>query len=128
MATKARFKDTDMQAVIGWVLRIGVIVSISVVFVGGVIYISRHGGAIPDYSKFNGVPNFVQLHGLINGIISLKGRSIIQAGIIFLIATPILRIVFSTIGFVLEKDYLYIGISLLVLLIILISSISGHVG
>jgi uncharacterized membrane protein len=128
MATKARFKDTDMQAVIGWVLRIGVIVSISVVFVGGVIYISRHGGAIPDYSKFNGVPNFVQLHGLINGIISLKGRSIIQAGIILLIATPILRIVFSTIGFVLEKDYLYIGISLLVLLIILISSISGHVG
>jgi uncharacterized membrane protein len=128
MATKARFKDTDMQAVIGWVLRIGVIVSISVVFVGGVIYISRHGGSIPNYSKFNGVPNFVQLHGLINGIINLKGRSIIQAGIILLIATPILRIVFSTLGFVLEKDYLYVGISLLVLLIIIISSISGHVG
>jgi uncharacterized membrane protein len=128
MAAKARFKDTDMQAVIGWVLRIGVIMSVSVVFIGGVLYIYRHGGSIPDYSKFNGVPNFVQLHGLINGIINLRGRSIIQAGIILLIATPILRIVFSTIGFVLEKDYLYIGISLLVLLIIIISSISGHVG
>jgi len=128
MAAKARFKDTDMQAVIGWVLRIGVIVSISVVFVGGVIYIYRHGGAVPNYSKFNGVPNFVQLHGIINGIINLRGRSIIQAGIILLIATPILRIVFSTVSFVLEKDYLYVGISLLVLLIIIISSISGHAG
>jgi uncharacterized membrane protein len=124
MAAKARFKDTDMQAVIGWVLRIGVIVSISVVFVGGVIYIYRHSGSIPNYSKFNGVPDYVQLHGIIN----LRGRSIIQAGIILLIATPIMRIVFSTVSFALEKDYLYVGISLLVLLIIIISSINGHAG
>ena len=128
MAAKARFKDTDMQAVIGWVLRIGVIVSISVVFVGGVIYIYRHGGTVPNYSKFNGVPDFVKLNGIINGIINFRGRSIIQAGIILLIATPILRIVFSTVSFVLEKDYLYVGISLLVLLIIIISLISGHAG
>lgn len=128
MATKARFKDTDMQAVIGWVLRMGVIVSVTIVFIGGVLYMYRHDGSIPDYSKFSGVPNFVQLHGLINGILNLKGRSIIQAGIILLIATPILRIAFSTVGFVLEKDYLYIGISLLVLLIIITSSLSGHAG
>lgn len=128
MRVKAHFKDTDMQVLIGWVLRIGVIVSVGVVFIGGVLYISRHSGATPDYSKFDGVPNFVQLHGLINGIISLKGRSIIQTGIILLIATPILRIVFSTVSFVLERDYLYIVISLLVLLIIIISSISGHGG
>jgi uncharacterized membrane protein len=128
MAAKARFKDTDMQVVIGWVLRTGVIISVSVVFVGGVLYIYRHGGSIPDYSKFNGVPNFVQLPGIINGIINLKGRSIIQAGIVLLIATPILRIAFSAVSFILEKDYLYVGISLLVLLIIIISSISGHVG
>src|ERR1700760_3186919 len=113
MAAKARFKDTDMQAVIGWVLRIGVIVSISVVFIGGIIYLYRHGGSITHYSKFTGVPDFVQLHGIINGIINLRGRSIIQAGIILLIATPILRIAFSTVSFLLEKDYLYVGISFL---------------
>ena len=128
MAAKASFKDTDMQSVIGWVLRIGVIVSITVVFIGGVIYIYRHGGATTNYSKFTGVPDFVQLHGIINGIMNVRGRSIIQAGIILLIATPILRIVFSTISFVLEKDYLYVGISFLVLVIIIISSISGHAG
>lgn len=128
MAAKASFKDTDIQTIIGWVLRIGVIVSISVVFIGGALYLYRHNGIIPNYTKFNGVPSFVQLHGIVNGILSLKGRSIIQAGIVLLIATPILRIVFSTIGFILEKDYLYMGISLLVLFIIILSSVSGHVG
>jgi len=126
MAAKAGFKDTDMQSVIGWVLRIGVIVSISVVFVGGALYLYRHGESVPNYTKFNGVPSFVQLNGIITGILNLRGRSIIQAGIILLIATPIVRIIFSTISFVLEKDYLYIGISSLVLLIIILSSISGH--
>jgi uncharacterized membrane protein len=126
MAAKAGFKDTDMQVVIGWVLRIGVILSISVVFIGGMLYLYRHGESVPNYTKFNGVPNFVQLNGIITGILDLRGRSIIQAGIILLIATPIVRVIFSAIGFVLEKDYLYIGISLLVLLIIILSSISGH--
>ena len=126
MAAKAVFKDTDMQAIIGWVLRIGVILSLSIVFIGGAMYLYRHGESVSDYSKFIGVPNFVQLNGIIPGILNLRGRSIIQAGIILLIATPIVRIIFSTISFVLEKDYLYIGISLLVLLIIILSSISGH--
>jgi len=49
-------------------------------------------------------------------------------GIALLIATPILRVIFSAIGFVLEKDYLYLGISLVVLSIIFFSALSGHAG
>jgi uncharacterized membrane protein len=129
MAQKARFKDTDMQAVIGWVLRIGVIVSISIVFIGGVIYLTRHGHEIADDRKFVGVPGFVHTAtGIFNGIFTFRGRAIIQFGIILLIATPIIRVIFSAIGFVLERDYMYLGISLLVLLIIFASMLSGHAG
>src|SRR6202012_1331926 len=123
MAAKTRFKDADMQAVIGWVLRIGVIVSVSVVIFGGIVYLYRHGSEAPDHKNFITQPSFVQLNGIIQGIIDFHGRSIIQAGIILLIATPILRIIFSTISFALEKDRLYVVISLLVLLIIDFSSI-----
>jgi uncharacterized membrane protein len=126
MAAKTRFKDTDMQAVIGWVLRIGVIVSISIVAFGGIVYLWRHSSELPNHGKFTTLPDFVQLNGIIGGIIDFHGRSIIQAGIILLIATPILRIIFSAIGFALEKDRLYVCISLLVLLIIFISSMGGH--
>jgi uncharacterized membrane protein len=129
MAQKTHFKDTDMQVVIGWVLRIGVIVSISIVFFGGVIFLYRHGYEIVDHRKFIGIPDFIQtFSGIMNGIITLRGQAIIQFGIILLIATPILRVMFSTVGFVLEGDKLYICISLLVLLIIFISMISGHAG
>lgn len=122
----ANIKDTDIKSAIGWVLRVGVLSSIAIVLFGGIIYIYRHGHTVPDYRTFSGVPDFVQPGGIINGILTFRGRAIIQAGIVLLIATPVIRVVFSAIGFILEKDYLYIGITLLVLLIILISMLSGH--
>jgi uncharacterized membrane protein len=124
-----KFKDTDMQSLLGNVLRAGTVISISVVFFGGVIYLIRHGHSVAGYTSFKGVPAFVQhSDGLINGAIHLKGQAIIQLGIIMLIATPILRVVISAVGFVLEKDYFYVAISILVLLIIFISMLGGHAG
>jgi uncharacterized membrane protein len=124
-----KFKDTDIQSLIGKVLRGGMIVSMSIVFFGGILFMYRHGHSIPDYKTFKGIPTFLQTPGsLINAALIFKGQAIIQLGIILLIATPILRVVFSTIGFVLEKDYLYVCISLLVLAIIFTSMISGHAG
>jgi len=128
MAAKTRFKDKDMQAIIGWVQRIGVIVSISIVIFGGVVYLSRHGSETPEHSTFTGVPVFVEAPHVIGGVLDFRGRAIIQIGIMLLIATPILRIIFSIIGFAIEKDKLYVAISLLVLLIIFLSSMSGHIG
>ncbi|MBC7400606.1 MAG: DUF1634 domain-containing protein [Mucilaginibacter sp.] len=124
----ANLKDTDIKTAIGWVLRIGVLGSIAIVLFGGIIYIYRHGHTVPNYQTFTGVPDFVQPGGIINGILTFRGRAIIQAGIILLIATPIIRVVFSAIGFIIEKDYLYVGITVSVLLIIFISMLSGHAG
>ncbi len=118
-----------MQLLLSYVLRVGTIVSISVVFIGGVFFIYRHGQSISDYHKWNGVPAFIQTAGgIFHGIWALHGQAMIQFGIVLLIATPILRIVFSAIGFALEKDYMYIGISLLVLGIIFFSMMTGRVG
>ncbi len=129
MAAKAGFKDKDMQAVIGLVLRAGVIISMAIVILGAVIYLYRHGDTVTDYSRFKGMPDFMRtLSGITEGVFDFRGRAIIQAGIIMLIATPILRVAFSMVSFALEKDYLYVGISSLVLLIILVSMLSGNVG
>ncbi len=122
-----KFKDTDMQLLLGQVLRAGTVISISVVFFGGILYLYRHGHTVVNYKTFVGIPNFVShFQGIIYGVVNIKGQAIIQTGIILLIATPILRVVCSAIGFVLEKDYLYVGISLLVLFIIFMSMLSGH--
>jgi uncharacterized membrane protein len=123
------FKDRDMQVIIGWILRVGVVTSMIIVFIGGALFIFRHGHSIPDYHHFNGVPDFIRTPGgIINGILSFRGQAIIQAGIILLIATPIIRVAFSAIGFLIEKDYLYTAITLVVLLIIVASMLGGHMG
>jgi uncharacterized membrane protein len=125
----SNFKDKDMQAVIGWVLRAGVFISMSIVFFGGVLYLYRHGHTTANYHEFKGVPDFIHsIPGIINGIFTFRGRAIIQAGIILLIATPVIRVIFSAVGFILEKDYLYTGITFVVLLVIIISALSGHAG
>jgi uncharacterized membrane protein len=126
---KDKFKDTDMQVIIGWVLRMGVFISMTIVVFGGILYIYKHGQSVADYSVFKGIPPFVQsMSGIANGMLHFSGRAIIQAGIVLLIATPIIRVVFSAIGFILEKDYLYIGITIVVLSIIFLSMLSGHAG
>jgi uncharacterized membrane protein len=129
MAQKASFRDKDIQTIIGWVLRLGVIVSISIVFIGGLIYLWRHGHEVVDHRQFKGVPAFIRTAaGVLHGVVTVRGQAIIQSGIVLLIATPILRVVFSIIGFTIEKDKLYIFISLLVLAIIVASMLTGHAG
>jgi uncharacterized membrane protein len=124
-----KFKDTDMQLLLGRVLRAGTITSVSIVFFGGVIYLHKHGHFPANYKIFTGTPAFLHQTGsLFEGVMALRGQAIIQIGILLLIATPILRVIFSAIGFVLEKDYLYVSISLLVLLIIFMSMLGGHTG
>ncbi|MDT3402755.1 DUF1634 domain-containing protein [Mucilaginibacter terrae] len=129
MPEQKHIADTDIQQIIGWILRLGVIISMGVVFVGGCVYLYRHGYETVHYGEFVGIPGFVHsASGIWHGIITFRGRAIIQAGIILLIATPVIRILFSAIGFVLEKDWLYTGITLLVLFIIVASALTGHAG
>ncbi len=123
---KKVFKEADIQFYIGSLLRWGVIISMSVVFVGGLVYLYRHGAEKPDYHTFNGEPEFLrQVQGILQGVILIKGRAIIQTGILLLIATPIARVLLSAISFILEKDYLYVVITIIVFCIILFSMLSG---
>jgi uncharacterized membrane protein len=52
---------------------------------------------------------------------TLKGAAIIQFGLLMLVFTPIARVLMSAVSFLMEKDYLYVVICLIVLAIIAIS-------
>ena len=122
-------KDKDIQLFIGSLLRWGVLLSMAVVIFGGVVYLYRHGQSVMDYSTFKGQPDLTSnFKAIINGVITFRGRAIIQLGILLLIATPIARVVYSAIGFIAEKDYLYLSIALIVLSIIIASMLGGFGG
>jgi uncharacterized membrane protein len=65
---------------------------------------------------------------IIAGALALRARSIIQLGVLLLVATPIARVAFSILGFTLERDRLYVVITSIVLGILLYSLVGGTVG
>ena len=51
----------------------------------------------------------------------------LAAGLLLLIATPVARVVLSVAAFALQRDLLYVGITLIVLAILTFSLLSGGV-
>ena len=110
-------------------LRTGVLLSALVVFAGGIYYLARHGSEPVEYRDFHGAPEVDRkMVEIIQGALTLRARSIIQIGILLLIATPITRVAVSLVGFTLKRDGKYVVITAIVLAVLLYSLISGAVG
>jgi uncharacterized membrane protein len=125
--SKHSFADYDMEQFIGLQLRYGVIISSVIVLIGGVLYLSQSGQLpLPAYHTFIGTKGgFTSFREILAGLKSGQARGIIQFGVMVLIATPILRIAFSLLGFVLEKDKMYILITAVVLAVMMVSIFGG---
>ena len=95
--------DERMEQIVGTLLRAGVILAAAVVAAGGVWYLWQHGGEQPAYSKFHGATR----------------EPFIQLGLILLIATPVTRVAVSVVAFAIERDWLYVGITLVVLTVLI---------
>ncbi len=123
MVQEEKFGEKDFQTIIGNLLRYGVWISLSVAFIGGIVYLLHNANQIEDYSVFkeNDRNIFEVIAAVYNGAIQGNGESLIFTGIILLFLTPVLRVLLSLFSFLLEKDYLYVGITLIVILIIIIS-------
>ena len=125
-ASEHGWNDTRMEVIIGSLLRSGVILAAAVVLIGAVLFLVRHGHEIPDYKTFHGEPGSLKtLTGIFHGVAALSARAIIQLGLLVLIATPVARVVFSAIAFALERDYLYVFITLIVLGVLSYSLFGG---
>jgi len=86
-----------IDIVVGNLLRAGVALSAAVVFVRGVIYLVRHGAETPNYHVFRGEPPDLRaFSGIVRDALALRGRGIIQLGLVLLIAMPVARVAFLT--------------------------------
>jgi uncharacterized membrane protein len=126
-SSPAAWTDQRVESIIANLLRAGVVLAAAVVTLGGIVFLVRHGRSVPPYAVFRGEP--FELHtvsGIVQGVLGFRGRSIIQLGLLILIATPVARVAFSAIAFALERDRLYVGITLVVLTVLLFSLAGGH--
>ncbi|HEX7692643.1 MAG TPA: DUF1634 domain-containing protein [Sediminibacterium sp.] len=117
---KQPLRDRDVERIMGNLLRYGVLASSMIVFTGAVVYLAQHAQDAPHYTHFEGEPSGLKTLGdTWRSAWQGNGLAIIQAGLFVLIATPVARIIFSIISYLLEKDYLYLLITGTVLAIIL---------
>ena len=113
------WNDLRIEIIIGTLLRTGVILAAAVVLFGGVLYLVRHGHEVPHYSTFSGEPESLKSpKDIVHGVMGMSARAIIQLGLLLLIATPVARVAFSAVAFAIERDYMYVVITLVVLAIL----------
>jgi len=116
-----KMNDQRLETIIGRLLQIGVGLAVAIVVCGGVGYLAAHRHESADRTVFVGEP--AELESL-SGIIALAARfdpsGVIQLGILVLIATPIARVVFSIYAFELERDRLYVALTLIVLALLIV--------
>lgn len=119
--------DKRMDEIMGRLLRTGVTLAAVVVLAGGVIFLVRHPMPVTNYREFQGEPAELRtVPGILHQALGLRGRGLIQLGLLLLIATPIARVAFSVAAFFLQRDWTYVLVTLIVLGLLAYSLFGGH--
>ncbi len=114
--------DKDVQIILGTLLRVGVLVSTGIVLIGGVIFLIDSPHQTVSFENFKPEDTkFSSIAEILIGLKTFDGLAIIQFGVLMLIFTPIARVVFSIFSFLMEKDYMYVVIGIIVLCVIITS-------
>ncbi|MDN3691988.1 DUF1634 domain-containing protein [Chryseobacterium tructae] len=124
---KKNFTDVDLNRSVGNLLRLGVILSVATSLIG-FIKLFTEGFEMPKkYTSLavSSSSDKVWSH-FWDSLCKGEGMAIIQLGILILILTPLMRIIFALIGYLKEKDYVYVFISSIVLAIMAVSFFAGY--
>jgi uncharacterized membrane protein len=117
--------DGAIDRRIGVLLRTGMLISAFVISLGGAIFLIGRGTEPIHFKSFHGEPaNLTSIASIVGSSAHGNALAIIQLGLLLLIATPIARVAFSIAEFAIEKDYLYVTVSAIVLAVLLFSLVS----
>jgi uncharacterized membrane protein len=113
--TPDRFRE-----LVSGVLIVGVVVSASLIAFGfAASLVVGWDGSLRGFPVSTLPPT--DFSSIATGLVELRPVAIVQAGLVVLIATPVVRVVASVVAFTLEGDRLYAAITLGVLAILLFS-------
>jgi uncharacterized membrane protein len=126
-------KVRRVELAISSLLRIGVLTSLLVVLAGTVLTFVHHPRYLSSRHTLGGLtkPGADFPHTLttvIRGLEHGQGRAIVMAGLLLLIATPVMRVAFSVLAFVYQHDRVFVVITTIVLTLLLVSFFLGRGG
>lgn len=108
------------QLLIGKLLIIGLLISITIILIGGIDYIIHYGSQMVHDVHFKGErEDLTHISGIFRSAMSLSPKGIIQAGLWLLVFTQILRLLLTLWLFVKMKDKKFIWITVFVTSIVI---------
>ncbi len=110
-----------MNAIVSAVLRCGVILSASVITFGGVLFAAQSWSAQSAPLLAYASRTVPSLSSVFGGLATLSPYSVIELGVILLLATPVARVLCSVLLFATERDRIYVLVTLAVLLLLMFS-------
>ena len=111
-----RQEEKDFGVWISRILRVGVFTSASIIIIGGILFAIQHPDAVFSFKSFAGEPaRLREVNSIISEAFQFRSRSVIQLGILILIATPVLRVIFSFFEFLIHKDWIFVIITAIVI-------------
>ncbi len=124
-------KVRQVELFISNLLRIGVITSLAVVVIGTVVTFAHHPENLSSQASLRQLTahDAIFPHTLPAAAWAIRqgqGRGIVILGLLLLVATPVLRVAASIVGFIYEKDMLFVVITSIVLALLLLSFVLGR--
>lgn len=122
-----------IERAIGTLLRVGVITSLVIIVLGTAVSFAHHESYVRSQRELyrltepgTKVPQTIP--EILQGLRNLRGQAIVSLGLLFLIATPVMRVLLSVLLFVAQKDRLFTLITATVLSLLILSFVVGKVG
>lgn len=121
-----KMEEQKAEEIMSQVLRWGILAATMVVLVGAAVFLTHHGMEAPRYKHFNGnQSSYNNFSEIVTQALAFNGLGIIQLGLLLLIFVPTARVAISVFTFALQRDYLYICYSLIVLAVLVYSYVTS---
>ena len=124
-----RWVDTAISVL----LRGGVFLSTAVVILGVVLTFVHHPQYVSDRTALTELVDPAgsyphNVREVLSGARGRHGQSIVMIGLLLLVATPVARVAFSIVVFLIERDGMYAAMTAVVLFLLLLSLFLGIAG
>jgi uncharacterized membrane protein len=126
--------NTHLSRAEEWIsitLRAGVLVSLALIVFGTLVTFTHHPQYLASEADLTRLttPGAAFPHTLADlaaGLVAFRGQAIVVAGLIVLIATPVLRVGISVLVFLADRDYAFVLITTTVFVILIASFLLGR--
>ena len=117
--------SVHLERAVTLVLRVGVVASSAVLATGTVLTLVSAGSRRAASSAVSGLrrgtlrqhgwPTFHTVGGVVGAAVHGQGPGLVMLGVLLLVATPVVRVAVSVVGFLLERDRRFVLVTALVL-------------